>query len=87
MDYAAESLKKHQEWKGKIEVVKLLIAMGLRDVILCDLAGAIYEGREGMNAQKAEMAVIFRIRSTMSWPFREFSGVPWMSAPVKSTMR
>ncbi len=41
-----------------IAIIKLLIAMGLKDVILCDRQGAIYKGREGMNAIKQEMAEI-----------------------------
>lgn len=41
-----------------IAIIRLLIAMGLRDVVLCDRKGAIYEGRDGLNAEKAEMAKI-----------------------------
>jgi len=41
-----------------VAVIKLLMAMGLEDVVMCDRAGAIYEGREGLNAEKAEMAKI-----------------------------
>jgi len=41
-----------------IAVVKLLVSMGLSDVILCDTQGAIYEGRPGLNPVKAEMARI-----------------------------
>ncbi len=41
-----------------IAIIKLLIAMGLKDVVLCDRKGAIYEGREGLNAEKVEMAAI-----------------------------
>jgi len=39
-----------------IAVTRLLMAVGLKNVILCDRMGAIYEGREGLNAEKAEMA-------------------------------
>lgn len=39
-----------------IAIIKLLIALGLNDVVLCDRKGAIYKGREGLNAEKAEMA-------------------------------
>ena len=35
-----------------------MIAMGLKNVILCDRKGAIYEGREGLNKEKEEMAKI-----------------------------
>jgi malate dehydrogenase (oxaloacetate-decarboxylating) len=41
-----------------VAVTKLLIKMGLRNVILCDRQGAIYKGREGLNSAKAEMAEI-----------------------------
>ena len=41
-----------------IAIIKLLIAMGLKDVVLCDRKGAIYKGREGLNAEKQEMAEI-----------------------------
>lgn len=41
-----------------IAIIKLLISMGLKDVVLCDRTGAIYEGRENMNAEKVEMAKI-----------------------------
>lgn len=41
-----------------IAIIKLLIAMGLNDVVLCDRSGAIYEGRDGLNAEKQEMAKI-----------------------------
>ena len=41
-----------------IAIIQLLIAMGLKNVILCDRKGAIYEGREGLNKEKEEMAKI-----------------------------
>ena len=41
-----------------IAIIKLLIAMGLKNVILCDRKGAIYEGREGLNKEKEERAKI-----------------------------
>ena len=42
-----------------IAITKLLITAGLKDVVLCDRRGAIYEGRaEGMNPVKEEMAKI-----------------------------
>ena len=39
-------------------ITKLLISRGLKNVILCDRNGAIYEGREGLNSAKEEMAKI-----------------------------
>ena len=41
-----------------IAIIRLLIAMGLKDVVLCDRQGAIYQGRENLNTEKAEMAAI-----------------------------
>ena len=41
-----------------IACTKLLMSMGLKDVVLCDRQGAIYQGREGLNSVKAEMAAI-----------------------------
>jgi len=41
-----------------VAIIKLLMAMGLNDVVMCDRQGAIYEGRDGLNAEKAEMAAI-----------------------------
>jgi len=40
-----------------IAIIKLLYNYGVRDIIMCDTKGAIYEGRpHGMNAVKAEVA-------------------------------
>ena len=41
-----------------IAVTRLLMAMGLRDVILCDRKGTIYEGRSELNAEKSDIAKI-----------------------------
>ena len=41
-----------------IAIIRLLISMGLKNVILCDRTGAIYKGREGLNKEKIEMAEI-----------------------------
>ncbi len=41
-----------------VAIIRLLMAMGLEDVVMCDRAGAIYKGREGLNPEKAEMAEI-----------------------------
>jgi len=41
-----------------IAVTRLLMTMGLKKVILCDTKGAIYKGREGLNAEKQLMAEI-----------------------------
>lgn len=40
-----------------IAIIKLLYSYGVRDIIMCDTKGAIYEGRpHGMNEVKAEVA-------------------------------
>ena len=39
-------------------IVKLLIACGLSDVVLCDRIGAIYEGRDNLNDAKLELAAL-----------------------------
>ena len=41
-----------------IAIIRLLIEMGLKNVIMTDRKGAIYEGREGLNPIKKEMAKI-----------------------------
>lgn len=41
-----------------IAIAKLLMSLGLKDVILCDRTGAIYEGREKLNASKEAIAKV-----------------------------
>lgn len=41
-----------------IAIAKLLISLGLNDVIMCDRSGAIYNGRENLNKSKQEIAGI-----------------------------
>ena len=41
-----------------IAIIKLLLSMGLKNVIMTDRKGAIYEGREDLNPIKEEMAGI-----------------------------
>ena len=41
-----------------IAIIKLLISMGLKDVVMCDRKGAIYKGREGLNDEKKKIAEI-----------------------------
>ncbi len=42
-----------------IAIIKLLLSMGVKEVIMCDTKGIVYEGRPyGMNATKEEMAKI-----------------------------
>ena len=39
-----------------IAIIKLLISMGLKDVVMCDRKGAIYKGRDGLNPEKEVIA-------------------------------
>ena len=41
-----------------IAIIKLLIANGLHNVIMCDTRGAIYEGRPGLNTAKEDIAAV-----------------------------
>jgi malate dehydrogenase (oxaloacetate-decarboxylating) len=41
-----------------IAIIRLLISLGLQDVVLCDRLGAIYQGRDQLNLEKTEMAKI-----------------------------
>ena len=41
-----------------IAIVKLLLSAGFRHVTMCDRKGAIYQGREGLNWIKEEMALV-----------------------------
>ena len=41
-----------------IAIIKLLISMGLKNVVMCDRTGAIYAGRENLNPAKEEIAAI-----------------------------
>ena len=41
-----------------VAIAKLLMSLGLKDVILCDRTGAIYEGREKLNPFKEELAKV-----------------------------
>ncbi len=41
-----------------VAIVKLLLSAGFKDITMCDRKGAIYEGREGLNWIKEEMAKV-----------------------------
>ena len=41
-----------------IAIIRLLISLGLKDVVMCDRSGAIYKGREGLNPEKVDIANI-----------------------------
>ncbi len=39
-----------------VAVTRLLLAMGLKNAVMCDVDGILYEGRQPLNAETAEMA-------------------------------
>lgn len=41
-----------------VAIVKLLLAAGVKDIIMCDSRGIVYKGRESLNSTKEEMASI-----------------------------
>ena len=41
-----------------VSIVKLLLSAGFKHITMCDRSGAIYEGREGLNWIKKEMATV-----------------------------
>ena len=41
-----------------VSIVKLLLSAGFKNITMCDRSGAIYEGREGLNWIKKEMAEV-----------------------------
>ena len=41
-----------------ISIVKLLLSAGFKNITMCDRTGAIYEGRDGLNWIKEEMAQV-----------------------------
>ena len=67
-----------------ISIVKLLLSAGFKNVTMCDRKGAIYEGREGLNPIKAEMAKITnanRERGTLAEVIRGADVFIGVSAP------
>jgi malate dehydrogenase (oxaloacetate-decarboxylating) len=44
-----------------VAIVRLLKALGLKDLVLCDRQGAIWAGRDNLNPEKAEVAEIFNL--------------------------
>ncbi len=45
-----------------IAITKLLMTTGLKNVVLCDTKGSIYEGRDNLNSTKTEMARISNLQ-------------------------
>ena len=71
-----------------IAIIKLLMSMGLKNVIMTDRQGAIYEGREGMNDIKKEMAKITnsaRQKGTLAEVIKDADVFIGVSAPKTLT--
>ncbi|MBQ1895533.1 MAG: NAD-dependent malic enzyme [Clostridia bacterium] len=67
-----------------IAIIRLLIANGLKNVIMTDRTGAIYEGREGLNPIKEEMAKITnrnKEKGTLAEVIKDADVVIGVSAP------
>ncbi|MDR1019218.1 MAG: NADP-dependent malic enzyme [Synergistaceae bacterium] len=41
-----------------VAIAKLLMSLGLEDVVLCNRSGAIYRGREGLNPEQAKISAL-----------------------------
>lgn len=41
-----------------IAITKLLLEIGVKDIVVCDSNGAIYKGKEGLNIYKEEIALV-----------------------------
>ncbi|MDR0616666.1 MAG: NADP-dependent malic enzyme [Synergistaceae bacterium] len=41
-----------------VAIAKLLMSLGLEDVVLCNRSGALYRGRKGLNEEQAKIAAI-----------------------------
>ena len=47
-----------------IAIIKFLYSYGVRDIIMCDTKGAIYEGRPiGMNEIKEQVALCYKSKN------------------------
>ena len=58
-------------------IAKLMIAMGARDVVMCDSRGIIYKGRkEGMNSAKEEIAEEVSAEMKQILEAEKVSGLP-----------
>lgn len=40
-----------------LSITRLMLELGVRDIVMCDVDGALYEGKPNMNEAQAEMAV------------------------------
>ena len=68
-----------------IAIIKLLQARGLKNVIMCDRKGAIYQGREGLNSAKEEIAAITNFERRSGSLAEMLVGCsPWRTSPFSS---
>jgi malate dehydrogenase (oxaloacetate-decarboxylating) len=77
-----------------IAIIKLLLRMGVKDIIMCDSKGTIYEGRpHGMNSIKEEVAKMTnrdRVQGTLADAMKEadvFVGVSVAGALTKEMVQ
>lgn len=67
-----------------VAIIRLLLSLGLKDVIMCDRVGAIWEGREGLNSEKQELACLTnrdKCRGTLADALRGADVFIGVSAP------
>jgi len=67
-----------------IAIIKLLAGAGLKNIIMCDRGGAIYEGRSGLNSEKAEIAKVTnrdKLRGTLADALKDADVFIGVSAP------
>jgi len=67
-----------------VAIIKLLLSMGLQNVILTDRKGAIYDGRPGLNPIKAEIAKITnkeKLKGTLADVIKDADVFIGVSAP------
>ncbi len=67
-----------------VAVIRLLLAMGAGEVIMCDRQGAIYEGRAGLNKEKEDIARFTnreKVRGTLADALRGADVFIGVSAP------
>lgn len=67
-----------------VAIIKLMMSMGLKNVIMTDRKGAIYEGRDGLNPIKEEMAKVTNrnhVKGPLSEVIKEADVFIGVSAP------
>lgn len=65
-------------------IVKMLLAAGAKNVVMCDRNGTIYDGKEGMTASQAEMAKVTnreKVNGTLADAMKDADVFIGVSAP------